>query len=63
MDETMWRTTPDNTINLRPISHHRIDPSKIQSVQDILEILKRMPMYVDDEGVKGIEHLIADDND
>ncbi|MCC2352025.1 hypothetical protein [Bacillus pacificus] len=63
MDESIWRTTPNNAINLKLLSVHRIDPNKIQSVQDILEILKRIPMYVDDEAVKGIEHLIADDND
>ncbi len=63
MDESMWRTTPNNTIKLKSIKHRKIDPDKIQSVQDILEILKRIPMYVDDEAVKGIEHLIADDND
>ncbi|TCW59081.1 hypothetical protein EC917_101335 [Bacillus thuringiensis] len=59
----MWRTTPNNTIKLKPITRRKIDPNKIQSVQDILEILKRIPMYVDDEAAKGIEHLIADDND
>ncbi|MCU5561991.1 hypothetical protein [Bacillus pacificus] len=63
MDESMWRTTPNNTIKLKSIKRRKIDPDKIQSVQDILEILKRIPMYVDDEAVKGIEHLIADDND
>ncbi|PFD94666.1 hypothetical protein CN275_00305 [Bacillus anthracis] len=63
MDESMWRTTPNNTINLKPLSFHKIDANKITSVQDILEILKRIPMYVDDDAVKGIEHLIADGND
>ncbi|KMP32211.1 hypothetical protein TU52_18805 [Bacillus cereus] len=61
MDESIWRTTPNNKINLKPLSVHRIDANKITSVQDILEILKRIPMYVDDEAVKGIEHLIADE--
>ncbi len=65
MDESMWRTTPNNTIKLKPIPvhRHRIDSNKITSVQDIIEILKRITVYVDDEAVKGIEHLIADDND
>ncbi|EEM58668.1 hypothetical protein BK764_00230 [Bacillus thuringiensis serovar israelensis] len=63
MDEAVWRTTPHNTVKLKPVIRRRIDPNKIQSVQDILEILKRIPMYVDDEAIKGIEHLIADDND
>lgn len=63
MDESMWRTTPNNTIKLKSIKRRKIDPDKIQSVQDILEILKRIPMYVDDKAVKGLEHLIADDND
>ncbi|PEO55423.1 hypothetical protein COI63_34450 [Bacillus toyonensis] len=58
MDESIWRTKPSNTLHLRPIHRYRIDPNKIKSVQDAIEILKRIPMYVDDEGLKGIEHLI-----
>ncbi|MGF9919214.1 hypothetical protein ABEX53_07735 [Bacillus toyonensis] len=58
MDEPIWRTAHKNTLYLRPTHRYRIDPNKIKSVHDAMEILKRIPMYVDDEGLKGIEHLI-----
>lgn len=51
------------TLILKPSHLHKIDPNKIQSVHDVFEILKRIPMYVDDEGVKGIEHLIEKDDE
>ncbi|WP_342761950.1 hypothetical protein [Bacillus sp. BR3(2024)] len=48
---------------LRITHPHKIDANKIQSVEDIVLILSRLDLHVDDEGLKGIEHLIADDND
>ncbi|PEL17591.1 hypothetical protein [Bacillus wiedmannii] len=46
------------------VSHpHKIDPDKIQTLDDVIQILKRINLQVNDEGLKGIEHLIADDND
>ncbi|NEU34005.1 hypothetical protein GN156_25435 [bacterium LRH843] len=50
----------DNISFAPPLNRYKIDGNKIQSVQDILEILKRVDMYVDEIGVKGIEHLVAD---
>ncbi|USL05483.1 hypothetical protein LIS83_29480 (plasmid) [Bacillus anthracis] len=50
----------DNISFAPPLKRYKIDANKIQSVEDILEILKRIDMYVDEKGVKGIEHLVAD---
>lgn len=50
----------DNMSFAPPLKRYKIDANKIQSVEDILEILKRIDMYVDEKGVKGIEHLVAD---
>ncbi|MBJ8031461.1 hypothetical protein JDS96_27260 [Bacillus cereus group sp. N21] len=41
-----------------PTHRHKIDPNKIQTLDDVIQILRRVDMHVDDEGVKGIEHLI-----
>ncbi|MBJ8031401.1 hypothetical protein [Bacillus cereus group sp. N21] len=42
---------------------YKIDPNKIQTLDDVIQILRRVDMHVDDKGVKGIEHLIAENND
>ncbi|WP_170954544.1 hypothetical protein [Bacillus cereus] len=51
----------EKTLYLQPTYPHKIDPNKIQSVHDAIEILKRIPIYLNDEAVKGIEHLIEKD--
>ncbi|AHZ54030.1 hypothetical protein P4H56_23895 [Bacillus cereus] len=51
------------TIILKPTYPHKIDPNKIQSVHDAIEILKRIPLYLNDEAVKGIEHLIEEEEE
>ncbi|MED4447431.1 hypothetical protein [Bacillus thuringiensis] len=48
---------------LKPIKQHKIDPNKIKTLDDVIQILKRITLHVNEEGLKGIEHLIADDND
>lgn len=65
-NESEISSTPDtiflqaDNITFAPLKRYKIDANKIQSVEDILEILKRIDMYVDEKGVKGIEHLVAD---
>lgn len=50
-------------VKFRLTHSHKIDPDKIQTLEDVIQILKRIKIHVNDEGLKGIEHLIADDND
>lgn len=47
-----------NEIYLRSTHSYKIDPNKIKTLDDVIQILKRVTIYVNDEGVKGIEHLI-----
>lgn len=56
--ETM--TVPAETITMESVKRYKIDANKITSVDDIVQIIKRLDMYVDEKGVKGMEHLIAD---
>ncbi|OUB61240.1 hypothetical protein [Bacillus thuringiensis] len=58
MDEQKLTVKNKNEIYLRPTYSHKIDPNKIKTLDDVIQILKRVILHVDDEGVKGIEHLI-----
>ncbi|MDA2480434.1 hypothetical protein PDN61_29300 [Bacillus cereus] len=50
----------NKTLILKPklINSHKIDPNKIKTLDDVIQILKRVTLHVNDEGLKGIEHLI-----
>ncbi|PFS09624.1 hypothetical protein COK55_27095 [Bacillus cereus] len=48
---------------LKPSYPHKFDPSKIDSIHDAIEILKRIPIYLNDESVKGVEHLIEKESE
>ncbi|MFE9082218.1 hypothetical protein [Bacillus mobilis] len=50
-------------LELKPTYPHKIDANKIKTLDDVIQIFSRMELCVDDKGLKGIEHLIADDND
>ncbi|WP_186320853.1 hypothetical protein [Bacillus mycoides] len=51
------------TITLKSPRRHKIDPNKIKTLDDVIQILRRVTMYVDDDGLKGIEHLIVEDDE
>ncbi|WP_154304928.1 hypothetical protein [Bacillus pacificus] len=51
------------TITLKSPHRHKIDPSKIKTLDDVIQILRRVTMHVDDDGVKGIEYLIEKDDE
>lgn len=58
MDEQKLTVKNKNEIHLRPTYSNKIDPNKIKTLDDVIQILKRVTLHVNDEGVKGIEHLI-----
>ncbi|MDG0947873.1 hypothetical protein [Bacillus paranthracis] len=53
----------NKTLILKPIKFHKIDPNKIKTLDDVIQILKRVTLHVNDEGLKGIEHLILKDDE
>ncbi|HDR3892248.1 hypothetical protein P4J09_03010 [Bacillus cereus] len=57
--------TPEKTdsIYLRPTHPHKIDANKIKTLDDVAKIIGLMDIHLDDKAVKGLEHLIVDDND
>jgi hypothetical protein len=50
-------------LTLKAAKLYKIDPNKIKTLDDVIRILRRVHLHVNEEGLKGIEHLIADDND
>ncbi|MDG1603879.1 hypothetical protein P7D05_13725 [Bacillus paranthracis] len=52
-----------DSIHFRPTFPHKIDGNKIKTLDDVIKILSLMEIRLDDKAVKGLEHLIADDND
>ncbi|MEB4814729.1 hypothetical protein [Bacillus thuringiensis] len=59
MNEQKLTVQNKNEIHLRPIHSRKIDPNKIKTLDDVIQILQRVTIHVnDEEGVKGIEHLI-----
>ncbi|MED1287352.1 hypothetical protein [Bacillus mycoides] len=63
MDEQELRIEKKDSIHLRPTYPHKIDGSKIESLEDVIKILRLMDIRLDDKAVKGLEHLIEDNND
>ncbi|WP_180247225.1 hypothetical protein [Bacillus cereus] len=50
------------TLIFKPVKKYRVDPNKIQTLDDVIAILKRVTIYVnDEESLKGIEHLIEEE--
>lgn len=50
-----------DSIYLRPRFPHKIDGSKIKSLEDVIKILNLMDIRLDDKAVKGLEHLIEEE--
>lgn len=57
-EELLYTSIPSTSIQFKPIKRYKIDPNKIKTLDDVIQILRRVGMHVDDEGAKGIEHLI-----
>ncbi|MCU5297036.1 hypothetical protein [Bacillus paranthracis] len=52
------------TITLKPLKRYKIDPNKIQTLEDVIAILKKVPMHVNgEEALEGLEHLIEKDDE
>lgn len=50
-------------LEMKPTHPHKIDTNKIKTLDDVAKIIGLMDIHLDDKAVKGLEHLIADDND
>ncbi|WP_179958009.1 hypothetical protein [Bacillus sp. AR18-7] len=52
------------TITLKPLKQYKIDPNKIQSLDDVITILKSVTIYVNgEEALEVLEHLIEKDDE
>ncbi|MEC2644138.1 hypothetical protein [Bacillus thuringiensis] len=51
-----------DSIYLRPRYPHKIDASKIESLEDVIKILGLMDIRLDDKAVQGLEHLIMEED-
>lgn len=63
MDGQELRIEKKDSIYLRPTYHHKIDGSKIKSLEDVIKILRLMDIRLDDKAVKGLEHLIEKEDE
>ncbi|MDO8159171.1 hypothetical protein FKQ51_17760 [Bacillus toyonensis] len=63
MEEKQVFTLKNVTNGIALTHSHKIDPNKIQTIDDVIQIMKRLVLFVNDDGLKGIEHLIVDDEE
>ncbi len=63
MDEQELTLKKKDSIYLRPRYPHKIDASKIKSLEDVIKILRLMDIRLDDKAVKGLEHLIEKEDE
>ncbi|WP_431603229.1 hypothetical protein [Bacillus albus] len=50
-------------LEMKPTHPHKIDANKIKTLDDVAKIIGLMDIHLDDKAVKGLEHLISDDNE
>lgn len=62
MDEQKLTMKKKDSIYLRPIYPHKVDASKIESLEDVIKILGLMDIRLDDKAVQGLEHLITEED-
>ncbi|AQY37894.1 TPA: hypothetical protein ACR3Z0_006112 [Bacillus thuringiensis] len=62
MDEQELTQKKKGSIYLRPRYPHKIDASKIKSLEDVIKILGLMDIRLDDKAVQGLEHLIMEED-
>ncbi|WP_410976582.1 hypothetical protein [Bacillus cereus] len=52
------------TLVFKPVKQYKIDSNKIQSLDDVISILKNVTIYVNgEEALEGLEHLIEKDDE
>lgn len=52
------------TLILKPVKQYKINPNKIQTLDDVIAILKKVTIYVNgEETLEGLEHLIEKDDE
>ncbi|WP_448163934.1 hypothetical protein [Bacillus thuringiensis] len=50
------------TLVFKPVKQYRVEPNKIQTLDDVIAILKKVTIYVNgEESLEGIEHLIEEE--
>ncbi|MGN7195675.1 hypothetical protein ACTHS9_16205 [Bacillus mycoides] len=50
------------TLTFKPVKQYKIDPNKIQTLDDVIKILRNVTIYVNgEEELEGLEHLIEKD--
>lgn len=52
-----------NSIHMKPKYPHKLDANKIKSLEDVIKIIGLMNIHLDDQAVKGLEHLIEKDDE
>ncbi|WP_179117553.1 hypothetical protein [Bacillus cereus] len=50
-------------LTLKAAKLYKIDPNKIKTLDDVIQILRRVHLHVNEEGLKGMEHLIVEDDE
>lgn len=63
MEEKEVLTFKGEVGKIRLTHSHKIDPNKIQTIDDVIQIMKRLVLFVNDDGLKGIEHLIVEEEE
>ncbi|MEG7934970.1 hypothetical protein J0817_19875 [Bacillus mobilis] len=63
MEDNNLAFKDSNSIHLKPTYPHKIDATKIKSLEDIAKIIGLMDIRLDDKAVKGLEHLIEKDDE
>ncbi|MDA2086266.1 hypothetical protein PDM90_02585 [Bacillus cereus] len=52
------------TLVFKPVKQYKIDPNKIQTLEDVITILRNVTIYVNvEKSLEGIEHLIEKDDE
>lgn len=52
------------TLVFKPVKQCKLNPNKIQTLDDVIAILKRVSIYTNsEETLEGIEHLIEKDDE
>ncbi|WHT92349.1 hypothetical protein [Bacillus cereus] len=52
------------TLVFKPVKKYKIDTNKIQTLEDVITILRNVTIYVNgEESLEGLEHLIEKDDE
>ncbi|MGD6835479.1 hypothetical protein ACQCVL_02645 [Bacillus thuringiensis] len=63
MNEKELTAEKKDSMYLRPTYPHKIDGSKIKSLEDVIKIIGLMDIRLDDKAVQGLEHLIEKESE